>query len=119
MTKEHKWQIKKYKNLQVYYLATLDGGGMTLEQDCINLVKNLFGQVNSLYEFGCGPGFIGFSPLANGLCKRLCLTDVNPLAIAACNKTIKANGLEGKVKAYISDVLKNVPTQEKWNTKGI
>jgi len=53
--------------------------------------------------------------LANGLCKSLCLIDVNPDAVNICKQTIKQNSLEDKVTIYCSDGLSNIPVDEKWD----
>ncbi|MBI5153350.1 MAG: methyltransferase [Parcubacteria group bacterium] len=109
------WETVRYGNITVYYIPKLDGGGRAFGQDYIPIVKKLFGKVGRLCEFGAGPGFIGFSLLAHGLCDSLCLIDINPEAIAACQKTIQTNHLENKVKTYISDVLGAIPKTEKWD----
>lgn len=104
-----------YKNITVFYTPQIEGGGRFFGQDFIPVVKQLFGKVERVCEFGCGPGFIGFSLLAHNLCNTLCLVDINPLAIEACKKTIKKNHLEKRVTTYISDVFANVPKKEKWD----
>lgn len=108
------WKIIKYKNIKIYFSPSIDGGGTTFGQDFIPVIK-AFGKVNRLCEFASGPGFIGFSLLANGLCKSLCLIDINPNAIKACQKTIETNNLQDRVKVYRSNVLDNVPKNEKWD----
>jgi tRNA1(Val) A37 N6-methylase TrmN6 len=105
----------KYGGISVYYVPHLDGGGTSYGQDFIPIVRKNFKKLNRVCEFGSGPGFIGFSLLGNGLCKSLCLIDINKEAIDACNYTIKANGLQGKAKAYLSDGLGKVPKSEKWD----
>lgn len=113
---KNNWKTVRYKNIVVYYLLSLDGGGMDqFSQDFIPVVKKLFGHVNKICEFGSGPAFIGFSLLAHGLCDKLCLVDINPLAIEACKKTIKENHLRSKVTAYVSDALESVPLKEEWD----
>lgn len=109
------WKKLTIKNLKIYYLLSLDGGGSTFGLDFIPVVKKLFKEVDKICEFGCGPGFIGFSLLAHGLCKKLILTDVNPLAIKACRKTIKENHLEDCVSTFVSDVLDDIPRSETWD----
>lgn len=109
------WHTTKFGNITVYYVSALNGGGMTYGQDFIPLVRKMFGKVNRICEFCSGPGFIGFSLLANDLCNSLCLVDINPMAIKACKKTIKENNLAQKVTTYVSDVFKNVPKTEKWD----
>lgn len=111
----HDWKIFRYGDIGIYYKPEIDGGGMYFAKDFVDIVKARFGKVNYLCEFGCGPGFIGFALLTSGLCKKLCLTDINPLAIEACVKTIKENGLRGKVTTYVSETLKTIPEKEKWD----
>lgn len=103
------------KSIRVYYHPDLHGGGMDFGQDFLKEVKEKFGKVDSLCEFACGPGFIGFSLLAHGLCKKLCLIDINPKAIKVCIKTIKANGIQDVCTTYVSDGLSEVPKKEKWD----
>lgn len=105
----------RYGEIKVYYFPELDGGGRSFGQDFIPVVKNLFGKVNNLCEFGCGPGFIGFSLLAHGLCKKLSLIDVNPTAIGTCRLTIKFNHLEKVANAFLSDGLSKIPKSQKWD----
>lgn len=109
------WEIVRYRDIKVFYKPKLHGGGMDFGQDYVPVVKELFGGVNSLCEFASGPGFIGFSLLAHGLCNKLCLVDINPEAVECCNETIRENHLEGKVSVYVSDVFDKVPRSEKWD----
>ena len=110
-----KLQEVRYGDISVIYTGDLSGGGEFFGQDFIPIVKDLFGTVSRICEFGCGPGFIGFSLLAQGLCESLCLIDVNPKAVKICHETIKKNKLENKVSVYLSDGLSNIPSSEKWD----
>lgn len=105
----------KYNNLEVVYLDHLDGGGSGFGQQYISIVKEKIGPVDHVFEFCSGPGFIGFSLLANNLCKKLTLADINPEAVEVCKETIKNNNLESKVSAFVSDCLDNIPETEKWD----
>ncbi|HEY4484402.1 MAG TPA: class I SAM-dependent methyltransferase [Candidatus Paceibacterota bacterium] len=105
----------RYNNIEVAYKKSLHGGGMRFGQQYVSVVKEKFGHVGHIFEFCAGPGFIGFSLLANNLCDKLTLADVNPEAVEACNKTIKKNNLEKTVTAHLSDCLDNVPETEKWD----
>lgn len=113
--KEETLKSVKYRDIKVYYLPHLDGGGTSFGQDFVPIVKKHLGRVNRACEFCSGPGFIGFSLLANGLCDSLCLVDVNKDAIEACRYTIRKNGLSSRAKAYVSDGLKAVPRSERWD----
>jgi methylase of polypeptide subunit release factors len=105
----------RYKNIRVSYHPDLDGGGMDFGQEFIWVLKEKFGRVGHLFEFCAGPGFIGFSLLAHGLCDRLTVADINPEAVEACRVTVKESGLESQVAVYRSDCLDDIPQSEKWD----
>lgn len=109
------YNIVRYKDIAVYYRRNLNGGGITFGQEYIQAVKEKIGKINHVFEFCAGPGFIGFSLLANGLCDKLTLADINPEAIEACRETIIKNKLESKVSVYQSDCLDQIPESEKWD----
>jgi predicted RNA methylase len=104
-----------YGDISVMWCAELDGGGRSFGQQFVPVVGSLFGPVDRLFEFCAGPGFIGFSLLAHGLCKSLCLADVNPKAVEMLRATVAANGLEDRVTVYQSDGLLNIPDSEQWD----
>jgi methylase of polypeptide subunit release factors len=105
----------EYKKIRVSYQPNLDGGGMDFGQEFIWVLEEKFGRVGHLFEFCAGPGFIGFSLLAHGLCERLTVADINPEAVEACRLTVRENGLESKVAVYQSDCLDDIPLSEKWD----
>jgi tRNA1(Val) A37 N6-methylase TrmN6 len=105
-----------YAGLRVSYKKHLDGGGSSFGQDFIPVLRGRrMPKVARAFEWCAGPGFIGFSLLAHGLCETLCVADLNPEAVAACRRTIARNRLEAKVTAYLSDNLKNIPAPEQWD----
>ena len=104
-----------YGTISVSYTNNLDGAGLQLTNHFVAIVEKLIGKVSRICEFGAGPGFIGFSLLANGLCDSLCLIDINPEAVKICKKTIQKNKLESKVSVYLSNGLSNLPSSEKWD----
>jgi predicted RNA methylase len=105
-----------YADLRVSYKRHLDGGGSTFGQDFLPLLRGRrMPQAARAFEWCAGPGFIGFSLLANGLCDTLCLADVNPEAVAACRRTVARNRLEAKVAVYQSDNLEGIPAGEQWD----
>ena len=105
----------QYNNIEIAYKENLHGGGIRFGQQFIPVVREKFGHVGHVFEFCAGPGFIGFSLLANNLCDKLTLADVNPEAIKVCNETVKNNNLESVVSTYISDGLDAIPETEKWD----
>lgn len=58
---------------------------------------------------------MGFALLGSGLCERLTLADISPVAVEACRETIRRNGLEERVNVYLSDNLTDVPATESWD----
>ena len=105
----------KYRDIAVNDVWKLWGGGSTFGQEFIGVVKEKIGKVKHICEFGSGPGYIGFSLIANNLCDKLTLIDVNPEAIELCRKTIRENNLEDKVSVYVSDCFDGVPSTEKFD----
>lgn len=109
------YRLARYKNLKVAYLPHLDGGGQGFGQSFLPVVRTLFGKVGRVFEFCAGPGFIGFSLLAHGLCESLCVADINSDAIAAARETVRRNRLKDCVSVYLSDGLNDIPSSEKWD----
>lgn len=95
------------------------GGGSGFGLDLVRVLFNRFGQVpfKRCMEFCSGAGFIGFSLLSLNICETLVLADINPDHIDSIHETIRRNGLEGKVSAYVSDGFDNIPDSElhSWN----
>jgi predicted RNA methylase len=110
------YRTATYAGLRVAYKRHLDGGGSTFGQEFVPVLRGRgMPKVQRAFEWCAGPGFIGFSLLAHGLCETLCLADVNGEAVAACRKTVRDNALEGRVAVYRSDNLKDIPPVEQWD----
>ena len=101
--------------IEVVYTEELDGGGGRYGQDYIDFVTTRLGPRGRAFEWCAGPGLIGFSLLGHGLCETLCLADVNPAAVEACEETVRRNGLEDVVDVYLSDGLDDIPAHERWD----
>lgn len=110
-----RYQVANYRGIRVAYQPHLDGGGSGFGQVYVPVVRTLFGRIGRVYEFCAGPGFIGFSLLAHGLCDSLCLSDINPEAVKAARETVRRNGLESRVSVYESDALDQIPESESWD----
>jgi hypothetical protein len=110
------YRSANYAGVNVSYKTHLDGGGSTFGQEFIPVLRARgMPKQQRAYEWCSGPGFIGFSLLAHGLCETLCLADVNPEAVAACRRTIAENALEDRVAVYRSDNLAGIPASERWD----
>ena len=110
------WQIARLAGIRVHYRPELDGGGASFGRQFVPFL-NWFSvaPVDRAFEWCAGPGFIGFSLLGSGLCRTLCLADINPRAVEACRRTIADNGLDDRVAVYRSDNLTNIPESETWD----
>lgn len=106
----------RYGDIEVHYKRFLDGGGSWFGQDYIRFFRNRnMPKQQRLFEWCAGPGFIGFSLLAHGLCETLCLADVTGGAVRAARLTVRRNGLDDRVSVYRSDNLEQIPPHERWN----
>jgi hypothetical protein len=105
-------RVRLYNGLVVFGDELLDGEGTTVGQDYPRVLNELgIGRVDNLFEFCSGPGYIGFSLLANGFCKNLTLADINPRAVEAQKRTIEFNKINACVGSYISDVFSEIPAE--------
>jgi len=112
---EPPYEIAEFGDIRVFFVPELDGGGSGYGQDYISFLQQNFGPQHRVFEWCAGPGFIGFSILAHGLCDSLCLADVNPAAVEACRITVRENGLEDRVTIYESEGLLQIPESEQWD----
>lgn len=109
---EHIW---RYGGIDVIYEPAVDGGGMNMTPPLIDFIQKRFGadrRFGTMFEWCAGPSFIGFGLLAEGMCDSLCIADINPNAIECVKKTIEANQLQDRVRAYVSNNLESVPQHE-------
>jgi hypothetical protein len=100
----------------VFDRPELDGGGAGFGQDYLRVLHDLgIGQRERAFEFCAGPGYIGYSLLGHAWCRSLALADVNPVAVEAARQTARFNRLDDRVDVYLSNVLADVPVNEKWD----
>jgi methylase of polypeptide subunit release factors len=105
-----------YNGVVVFDTPKLHGEGITVGADYLRALVTLgFTRCDRIFEFCAGPGYIGYSLLANGFCERLTLADINPVAVKMARRTAAYNGIESLVNIYQSDVLDGIPVEEQWN----
>ena len=110
------WQCETYGDIRVHWKDDLQGGGHTFGQRYVNYAtRRKMPRQRRIFEWCSGPGFIGFSMLAKGLCDGLCLGDINPRAVEACRRTVRDNGLADRVVIYQSDNLSAIPESEQFD----
>jgi methylase of polypeptide subunit release factors len=112
----------EYRQTTVFYRPDLDGGGRDLAPCFVDFILNSLQGIEgagqralpfgSALEWCAGPGFIGFALMAAGLCKQLCLADINPAARSYAEKTIRKNRLQERIRFVVSDNLHDVPAQQ-------
>jgi hypothetical protein len=108
--------VALYGGLAVFHRPGLHGGGLAFGQDFARVLVELDQpRCETIFEFCSGPGYIGYSLLANGFCKRLTLADVNPAAVQAARFTARHNRIEHRVKVHLSDGLRQIPADERWD----
>jgi hypothetical protein len=108
--------IWTWRDLRVHYRPELDGAGSRLADAFVRFVReDGIGPYGSAFEWCGGPGFIGFALLAEGLCQRLTLSDVNPAAVQCVARTVADNGLADRVGVYLGDNLAPLPLSERFD----
>ena len=105
-----------YNGLVVFDRFDLYGEGIFYETEFYKALLLLgVTPCEHVFEFCAGPGYIGYSLLAYGFCRKLTLADVNPVAVEAARRTARYNGIEKLVNIYLSDGLKQIPETDKWD----
>lgn len=115
------WRMREWRtgNLRVSYRLRLDGGGKQFAPEYVRMLRtrpeSSGRQFRHAFEWCSGPGFLGFTLLAEGLCERLCLADINPEAAECVRRTIRRNGLQDRVTVYTSDNFHKIPASERFD----
>ena len=108
--------VAVYDGIAVFDQPEQHRGGLAFGRDFPRVLNELgIGRCGRLFEFGAGPGYIGYSLLAAGWCETLVLSDVDREAIATARHTAAFNGIEDRVTAYVSDALDHIPDGERWD----
>lgn len=96
------------------YPALLDGGGLDLKDNLIEVIKNTSKEIlyPYAYEWCAGFGALGFEILGKGLAGHMTFSDYFPLSIEYCLKNAKDNKLEEYVKGFISPTVKDLGPHE-------
>lgn len=106
------------QGIRVFYDSWMNGGGDWFGQEYINIIQTRYPNrvFDCCYEWCSGPGYIGFSILANHLCRRLTLSDMYESAIVdAVSATVQINKLEHCVSAYVGSSLEVLPQKEQFD----
>lgn len=99
--------IWRVNGLDVFYTNETNGGGDFLALEYMQVVKEWYNKVDSVLEWCSGPGFIGYSFLATGLCDKVAFNDMYEPAIVELKKTRDYNKLE-QVEIHQGSTLENI-----------
>ncbi|WOH64022.1 methyltransferase [Bradyrhizobium sp. BWA-3-5] len=111
------YKCKTWNGASVYYTENLNGGGVDYADDYLDLF-NCFKdrpRFQRMFEWCCGPAFIGYSMLAGTICESLCLADLYRPAIDAAQYTACKNNIRDRVTIYQGDGLLALPESEKFD----
>lgn len=107
-------EVINLHGINVTHDLDLNGGGILFSDYYVKFFKKFsVTKQKNIFEWCAGPGYIGFSLYAKGICDELYLADINHKAIVSCQQTIENNNLKN-VYVYHSDNLNNVP-DIKWD----
>ncbi|MBN1528178.1 MAG: methyltransferase [Thermoleophilaceae bacterium] len=108
--------VTSFAGIAVFDRPDLHKGGLSFGQDFPRVLNELgVSRVTRLFEYCAGPGYIGYSLLANGWCESLVLSDISPAGVAAARRTAAHNEIEDRVAVYESDALDQIPAEERWD----
>jgi hypothetical protein len=110
------YAVWRHRDVRVFYRPELDGGGPAIAPRFVEFVRRRATATYPVaYEWCAGPAFIGFALLAEGVCDRLCLSDVNPAVGDCLARTVEANGLTDRVRWYTGDNLYALPDDARFD----
>ena len=107
--------------LTVFYTDVMHGGGLSFGPEYVKVIRNHYGDrvFERAFEWCSGPGFIGYSLLATGICKELTLTDVYHPSIIAAEETrdFELNWCRDQniLSIYLLKDLDLLPVTETWD----
>lgn len=108
--------VANYAGLAVLDRPGQERGGLAVGRDFPRVLNELgVGHRRRLFEFCAGPGYIGYSLLAAGWCDTLTLSDVDPGGLDTARRTAALNRLEDRVSIFESDVLDDIPADQRWD----
>jgi methylase of polypeptide subunit release factors len=86
-----------------------DGAGSVLKTPFVEAVRRLGRTFEHGFEWCSGMGEIGYAVLGAGLCRQLCLADINPAPLQVAKEIALREGLEKNVRIFQGDNMDAVP----------
>lgn len=105
--------------VEIHYDQIMDGGGTTFGQLYPKVLKYLYPdrKFNNVLEWCCGPGFINFRLLADGLAENIFLMDAFLPSLKSC-KITESNlpeHLKNRTTIIHADDVRNIPKEYKFD----
>lgn len=113
---KHEYTKILSSGLKISFSHLLDGGGANCSEDIVNTIKSLRStKYKNVLEWCAGMGAIGFDILGHDLAERVVFQEAIPFAEPPIVRNALDNDLLEKIKVVISDVVTNIPTEEKFD----
>lgn len=107
--------IWRVNNLDVYYSNETNGGGDYFAIEYMDVVREWYADVDHALEWCSGPGFIGYSLLASGLCKNVSFNDMYSPAIEMLQRTKHHSKFDNNINIFEGNTLDCVPKDLKFD----
>lgn len=110
------FQIPGARDFSVSYNSDQDGGGTWFGQEYVTVLQQRYQRrFHRCLEWCSGPGFIGFSLLAHGLCDNLVLVDSHVPVADAIRETTLRNQVQNQTTFYCCDRIAQLPDDEQFD----
>lgn len=108
--------LNLYCGYNVTYDQYLEGGGIDQRRDFLYIISKIGKPIyENALEWCSGPGVIGFELLGFNKTKHINFMDCYKPAIDSCIDTSIKNKIEDKVSVYLSDNIKSLPNDKKFD----
>jgi len=102
--------------IQLQYPTHLDGGGIQMKDDLIEVIKKTGKHFYERgYEWCAGFGVLGFEVLGMGLARHMVFSDYYHVALDNCISNAEKNNLSRHVTVHLSPTISGIPDVEKWD----
>lgn len=106
------WRID---GLDVYYTNETNGGGDFFAIEYMDVVREWYPNIDHAFEWCSGPGFIGYSLLASGLCRNISFNEMYTPALEMLEKTKAHSNYSKNIFIHAGSTLDDVPRSEQYD----
>ena len=102
--------------LKFTYPLLLDGGGLEMKDDLIEIIKRTGKEhYHRAFEWCAGFGALGFEILGSQLSDHMVFSDYFHVALDTCKQIADDNNLSDQITCHLSSTIKDIPSVEKWD----